>query len=141
MAPTPRSLRLLLAPALMLSLAAPVAAQTVAPQAEQPSLLDQLIGGLMYQMFEQAAPHLDNLERDLGMLAESMKPTFENIGALIDDIQNYEAPERLPNGDVIIRRKAGAPPPPPLPDLPQNSNPADPDGVLTPFTPDGKIEL
>lgn len=128
--------------------AMPPAQAPVAP-APEPGLLDRLVGGLLNQMFQEAAPHLDNLERDLGALAESMKPTFDNIGALIDDIGNYEAPERLANGDVIIRRKPGAPPPPPLPALPEGGlapfpeTPA-PDGpadLFTPVTPGGEIEL
>ena len=32
--------------------------------------------------------------------------------ALMDDAKNYQAPERLENGDILIRRRADAPPPP-----------------------------
>lgn len=128
--------------------AMPPAQAPAAPVAE-PGFLDKLVGGVLNQMFEEAAPHLDNLERDLGALAESMKPTFENIGALIDDIGNYEPPERLPNGDVIIRRKPGAPPPPPLPALPEGGlapfpdtpAPEGPADLFNPVTPGGEIEL
>ena len=43
-------------------------------------------------------------------------PTIEGLGALIetldrvDSLENYEKPEILPNGDIVIRRKPGAPP-------------------------------
>ena len=30
------------------------------------------------------------------------------IMAMIDDLANYHAPERLPNGDIILRRKTPA---------------------------------
>ena len=36
---------------------------------------------------------------------EEMLPFLESLGALMDDMTAYERPERLPNGDIIIRRK------------------------------------
>jgi hypothetical protein len=37
----------------------------------------------------------------------------ESLLALMDDIGNYQPPERLPNGDILIRRKPDRPLPPP----------------------------
>jgi hypothetical protein len=31
------------------------------------------------------------------------------MGELMDDVTSYELPERLPNGDIIIRRSPDAP--------------------------------
>ena len=36
---------------------------------------------------------------------EHLLPTIAELGALIDDVALYELPERLPNGDIIIRRR------------------------------------
>ncbi|WP_234455211.1 AAA+ family ATPase [Thermohalobaculum xanthum] len=59
----------------------------------------------------------DDMMRELG-------PTIDSLGALIDTLdqidglENYERPEVLPNGDIVIRRKADAPP---LPDEPERA--------------------
>ncbi len=117
--------------AVLLMLATPAAAQST----EAPGLLERLLGGFMDQMIEDAAPHLENLERDMGLLAESMRPTMERAAALIDDVGNYQSPERLPNGDILIRRKPGAPPPPALPDIATPEAPAVPGDLFTPLPP------
>lgn len=48
----------------------------------------------------------------LSQFVEDLRPMVERLSALIDDVSAYEAPEMLPNGDIIIRRKEDAPPPP-----------------------------
>lgn len=80
---------------------------------------DPFAGGLenfMQNMLNEAAPHLDKLSRDLGDIGNSLRPVLGDIGKLMDDVKNYQAPERLENGDVLIRRRADAPPPPPVGD-------------------------
>jgi hypothetical protein len=44
---------------------------------------------------------------------EEMLPFLESLGSLIDDLSAYEMPERLPNGDIIIRRSPDRPWPDP----------------------------
>ena len=63
------------------------------PLSEQ---LDEVFRGLM----EQMQPALDELLETLEVLKG------------IDSIEHYEHPEILPNGDIIIRRREGAPPMP-----------------------------
>lgn len=41
---------------------------------------------------------------------EEVVPLLERMGELVDDLSYYELPERLPNGDIIIRRSEDAPP-------------------------------
>jgi hypothetical protein len=82
---------------------------------------------------------IQELEPAMGDMAEAMKelePMARQLADLIGDAKNYEAPERLENGDIIIRRKADAPPPPDLapPALPPLGTP---EGVA----PDGQIDL
>lgn len=49
-------------------------------------------------------------ERALRKLLEALRPGIEELLDRIDDLSQYEAPEILPNGDIIIRRKRDAPP-------------------------------
>lgn len=77
-----------------------------------------LLEGLLNDFVTRAQPHLEGLARDMGGLMEEYRPVFEELSKVMDDIGNYQMPpERLPNGDILIRRKADAPPPPPLEDL------------------------
>jgi putative sigma-54 modulation protein len=41
---------------------------------------------------------------------EDMYAAIDKLMAMVDDITNYQAPEMLENGDIIIRRKPDAPP-------------------------------
>ncbi|MFC3568709.1 hypothetical protein [Paracoccus sp. TOH] len=80
---------------------------------------DSLEGGLenfMRNLLHEAEPHLDRLGRDLGDTLGSVAPVLQDIGKLMDDVRNYQAPERLENGDILIRRRADAPSPPPVGD-------------------------
>ncbi|WP_347268933.1 hypothetical protein [Paracoccus sp. (in: a-proteobacteria)] len=73
-----------------------------------------VIEDFMRNLLDQAQPHLDQLGRDLGGVFGSVAPALEDVARLMDDIANYQAPERLENGDILIRRRPDAPPPPPL---------------------------
>ena len=107
------------------------------------SPLDELFGNLL----RQAEPHLEGLARDMGGLFNEYAPAFDELTRLMDDISNYELPpQRLPNGDILIRRKSDAPPPPPLTELPNlmprgGDQPAapGPGGIIV--TPGEQIEL
>ncbi|MEL7212938.1 MAG: hypothetical protein AAGK92_09775 [Pseudomonadota bacterium] len=67
-----------------------------------------LFEGLMQEM----QPRLDQLEdmtRELEPkfrdLMSKMGPALADLAEMVDDFSNYEAPEMLDNGDIIIRRK------------------------------------
>ncbi len=45
-------------------------------------------------------------------LMEELEPALRDLGSTIDDLSAYHAPEVLPNGDIIIRRKVPLTPPP-----------------------------
>lgn len=70
--------------------------------------------GFMKRLLDRARPALDQLGRDLGATAQALAPVFEDLARLMDDARNYHRPERLENGDILIRRRADAPPPPPI---------------------------
>ncbi|MCP1167284.1 hypothetical protein [Limimaricola litoreus] len=61
---------------------------------------------------EMAEPHLRALLSEMG-------PALMGVLDRIDDIANYEAPEILDNGDIILRRKREAPEFTPDPDAPE----------------------
>lgn len=56
----------------------------------------------------------DMAQRMMREFAGRMEPMAERLKALVDDLDAYEAPEMLPNGDIIIRRKPDADPVEPL---------------------------
>ena len=48
----------------------------------------------------------------IAKFAAMIGPMLEGIGEWVDDLPRYEAPEVLPNGDIIIRRIPNEPEPP-----------------------------
>ncbi len=52
----------------------------------------------------------DLAQRMMRDLVGKMEPMVERLQALVDDIDAYQAPEMLPNGDIIIRRRPEAGP-------------------------------
>lgn len=95
----------------------PPLAEETAPEADG-SLEDSadLIGRGMDMFFRNLlndmAPEIEGISRDLGGAFATLGPAISDLSVLVDDIANYQAPQRLENGDIIIRRKPGAPPPP-----------------------------
>ena len=106
---------LLIAPVCLTLTPAPLAAEESPGSRLMQDGAKLLLRGLM----AEAEPMLDEIGRGL----REMEPALREIGPrllqlvdLMGDMANYEAPERMPNGDIVIRRKAGAPPAPALPD-------------------------
>jgi hypothetical protein len=107
---------------LSLSFAHPAQAQSSEENA--PSMMERGLELFLEGLREEMAPTLDDLQG----LTDEMEPAFrqfmDGMGPLmadlfdkIDDINRYELPEVLENGDIIIRRK-----PEPLPDDEQDQN-------------------
>ncbi|MDK8871532.1 hypothetical protein [Paracoccus sp. SSJ] len=150
-------MRNLLVPAILCALMAPaaVAQDYEPPLADEPpsedmpapesDMLERGLENFMRNLLDRAEPHLDRLGRDLGDTLGAVAPVFEDIGKLMDDVRNYQAPERLENGDILIRRRADAPPPPPVGDaLRDMLRPApgdDPRLDPLPDTPDAPLPL
>ena len=78
-------------------------------------------------------PLSEELDKAFRGLMEKMKPALDELLDTlevlenIDSIENYERPEILPNGDIIIRRREDAPPLP----LEDSDNPGSEPGVRT----------
>lgn len=98
----------LLAPAFALTLSAlPLAAQET-PAEPETSLWDwgwSLFGDSVTQELEPLA----DMKALMEQFGPAVAPTMEKMMALVDDMTNYEMPEMLENGDIIIRRKPDAP--------------------------------
>jgi len=102
--------------AALLLAAAPLSAESHSETQEGLDLVEEgaklLLRGLMRDM-EPAIRELEGLAEDVGpamrLLADEMGPALADILSKLDDIRNYDAPEILPNGDIIIRRRPEAP--------------------------------
>lgn len=112
--------RALIIAALVASLSGPAVAQDTAPEGEMDEGLDLmeegarlLLRGLLSEM-DPALEELRGFAEEMGpkmrLFAEEMGPAFAELMAQVDDFSHYAAPEFLPNGDIIIRRRPGAPP-------------------------------
>lgn len=117
--------------ALLLALAAPPAlAETPSPAPEVEegfSLMEEGAKMLLKGLMSEMEPTLDEMGKALSDIEPALKdlqPKMMELLALVDDLTNYQAPERLENGDILIRRKPGAPPPPPLPETAPETAPA-----------------
>ena len=71
-------------------------------------------------------------QRLLEHLFKEMEPALEDLGAglgaVVDNLDSYHAPEFLPNGDIILRRKTPLPPATP------------PEGTIAPND-DGSLDI
>lgn len=88
-------------------MAAPATAQDDSDVTDGLDLLGEgmslILEGLMEEMrpvIEEARPYFE----------DEVLPFLNRMGELMDDLGSYEMPERLPNGDIIIRRSPDAPP-------------------------------
>lgn len=71
-----------------------------------------LMRGLMSEVEPAISGLRDSLEDmapDMGDFLTTMGPALSDLLNKVDDFSNYQAPEFLPNGDIIIRRKPDAP--------------------------------
>ena len=110
----------------------PVAAQ---PETEDGlGLVERGLGIIADNLWTEFGPQLDQLGQGMGAALTDLGPVLQDLAILVDDLGNYQAPERLENGDILIRRRADAPPPPPLGESLRDLG--DTDGSQVPIDPD-----
>jgi hypothetical protein len=109
------------APALIASflMASPLVAQDSVPQdgdSGGSSLMERGAELFWKGLREEMAPSLEELEGLMSQIGPSMQsflaemgPALTEIAGKVEDWSRYEAPEILPNGDIIIRRKPDEP--------------------------------
>lgn len=71
-----------------------------------------LLRGLMEEMepaVDALRENLDEMGPAFAEFAQSIGPALGTLLEQVDDFRNYEAPEFLPNGDIIIRSSPDAP--------------------------------
>ncbi|MGO4851310.1 hypothetical protein [Phaeovulum sp. W22_SRMD_FR3] len=104
--------------------------EAAAPE-EGPGLMERGARMLMQGLLEEVGPQLGEMRDGMGEAMREAGPAIRDFLAMIDDLRNYDAPVMLPNGDILLPRRAGAPPPPTphAPALPEETGP------------DGEIEL
>ena len=103
---------------------APLARANEEPPGEMSEGIDLLEEGA--RMFMRGL--MNEMEPALRELAEGMEPAMRELLSIVDDFDAYHLPERLPNGDIIIRRKR--------PDDAPGTGPDDPAPA-----PEGEIEI
>ena len=108
--------RLALITAAALCLTAPALAQDTEAEPDAPenerSLMEEGARLFLEGILREMEPALRDLEGMAGEIepalrdfAQEMGPAFAELLGKVDDLSNYEMPEMLPNGDIIIRRK------------------------------------
>lgn len=80
---------------------------------EGKGLIERGVELFMRGLFSELRPQLDDMATSMQDAVRELGPALEQLRALVDDAKNYEAPVRLPNGDILIRRKPDAPAPEP----------------------------
>jgi len=103
--------------AIALLLALPVHAQEIEPDEDVPtqdgsSLIEDGARMFFEGLMKETRPAMkgmrelaERLGPQLRSFAEEMGPALADILDDVEDLSVYEAPEKLPNGDIIIRRK------------------------------------
>ena len=95
--------------------AAMLAFPATAEETDDPSLMERGFEMFLEGLLQEMEPALDDLqglademEPALRQFSEAMGPMMRDLFDKIDDVNRYELPEVLPNGDIIIRRKPDA---------------------------------
>ncbi len=100
----------------LLLAASPLMAQTLLEDVpEEPGFLERGAERLLREFMEEMAPALDEAEqafRDMEPTFRAMLPMMRELAEMIGDIDHYHMPEKLPNGDILLRRKPDLPPEP-----------------------------
>jgi hypothetical protein len=91
---------------------APAMAQEGDGVEEGLDLLGRGAEALMRGLMDELRPQLEQLAPELRRLGEGIGPMLSDLTEMIDELDAYHPPERLPNGDIILRRKESAPPAP-----------------------------
>ena len=96
----------------------PLAAQDkpAPPDAESFGLIERGMRQLFEGLLSDMEPALD----EMGKALKELEPMARELVLLLGDVRNYAPPERLPNGDILIRRKPGVP----LPETPPHDQPS-----------------
>ena len=131
-----------------LSPASIAGAQEAPPSKESSRLIEDGAQLLLKGLLKEMEPALDDMARALDEarpLLEELGPQLSQLIEIMGDIRYYDKPIVLPNGDIIMRRRADAPPfnPKPLFDSKPEKTPEAGPRILEPILPgpNGEVEL
>lgn len=109
---------------LAIVITAALLAQPVHAQDNAPSMMEQGARKFFEGLMQEMAPALDELSTLMEQAGPALQSFLKEMGpklrSVLEDVEDwsiYSAPEVLPNGDIIIRRK---------PDVPEAISPAQP---------------
>jgi hypothetical protein len=96
--------------ALVLALAAPpVAAEEAVPPEgdieEGMSLFEEGAKLILRGLAQEMEPAMQDMAEGMQDFAANLEPMLRELARMMGDLSAYHLPERLPNGDIIIRRK------------------------------------
>jgi hypothetical protein len=91
--------------AVALTIALPVTAQEADTRTEEGWSLMQEGAGLL---FDSLRSEMEPALQDMAEAFAGAEPMIRDLIGMMDDLTNYHAPEVMPNGDIIIRRKTPA---------------------------------
>ncbi|MEH6836092.1 MULTISPECIES: AAA+ family ATPase [Falsihalocynthiibacter] len=80
-----------------------VAFPSIAERQGEPDGADLLEQGLQL-LFKELLSQIEPALKDFETFGDELGPKVQELIEMIDDFRNYEAPEKMPNGDIIIRR-------------------------------------
>ncbi|HEY9039889.1 MAG TPA: hypothetical protein VIN05_13210 [Roseovarius sp.] len=120
--------QILITIAAVLMLATPALhAEEDAPPQDGLSLIEEGARMLFDGLMQEARPAMEGMKEmaerlgpQLREFAQEMGPALAEILKDVEDLSVYEAPEMLPNGDIIIRRKPVEEPAPDAPLQPED---------------------
>lgn len=69
------------------------------------SLLGQGAQLLLEGLAREMEPAMREMAEGMEDFAANLQPMLQELSRLMDDLSAYHLPERLPNGDILIRRK------------------------------------
>lgn len=74
------------------------------------SLMERGAQMLLRQFLREVGPKVGEVQDGLEEALAALEPALRELLEMVGDFRHYEAPERLPNGDILLRRKPDAPP-------------------------------
>ncbi|MDR6307541.1 hypothetical protein [Pacificitalea manganoxidans] len=101
-------------------------------------------GRMLFQgLMDEMRPAMEGMARDLEpalrRMVDEMGPALIEMSRMIRSVDDYHAPEKLPNGDIILRRKTPLEDDPAPDDLGPDERPGGEGGPA--LRPDGAIDL
>lgn len=69
------------------------------------SLLERGMRLFFRGLMDEMEPAMRDMAEGMDEFVANVEPMLRELRRLMDDLTNYHPPERLPNGDIIIRRK------------------------------------